>query len=224
MNSYDIRIHIFWNLCNHSCPWLTILSTFGEALMQWLRKTLKEGWLKIINSPQELLCTHAPSIDESNNKESSTATLILFGPRLSRLCCRSEGTAALPHPLPSRRRRGKIAPIVVVLRSNNDASSHPPPPSSRVVHRPPPHMRTFLPPLSPCPPPSPVRSHQSALVAANATTSPPPPSSPPTVAALWTSILAKNAAAALLLLANARDVVSDGGRGGRQVTYVFGTY
>jgi hypothetical protein len=35
------------------------------------------------------------SIDESNNKESSTATLILFGPRLSRLCCQSEGKAAI---------------------------------------------------------------------------------------------------------------------------------
>ena len=135
MNSYYIWIHIFRNLCNHSCPWLTILSTFGEALTLWLQKTLKEGWLKIINSPQELLCTPAPSddalmssIDESNNKESSTATLILFGPRLSRLCCWSEGTAALPHPSLSRRRRGKIPPIVVVLRSNNNASSRPPPP------------------------------------------------------------------------------------------------
>ena len=135
MNSYYIWIHIFRNLCNHSCPWLTILSTFGEALTLWLQKTLKEGWLKIINSPQELLCTPAPSddalmssIDESNNKESSTATLILFGPRLSRLCCRSEGTATLPHPSPLRRRRGKIPPIVVVLRSDNDTSSHPPPP------------------------------------------------------------------------------------------------
>jgi hypothetical protein len=100
-DSYDIWIHIFRNLCNHSCPWLTILSTFGEALTLWLRKTLKEGWLKIINSPQELLCTPAPSddalmssIDKSNNKESSTAMLILFGPRLSRLCRWSEGTAA----------------------------------------------------------------------------------------------------------------------------------
>jgi hypothetical protein len=54
-----------------------------------------------------------------------------------------------------------------------------------------------------------------ALVAASATTSPPPPSSLPPVDALRTSILAKNAAAALLLLASARDVVSDGGRGGR---------
>ncbi len=198
MNSYDIWIHIFRNLYNHSCPWLTILSTFGEALMLWLRKTLKEGWLKIIkiNSPQELLCTPAPSddalmssIDESNNKEYSTATLILFGPHLSRLCRRSEGTAASPHPSPSRRRRGKIPPIAVVLRSDNDASSRPPPPSSHVVHRPPPHMRTYPPPSSPRPPPSPVCSNQSALVA---TTSPPPPSSPSPVAALRTSILAKN--------------------------------
>ncbi len=145
MNSYDIWIHIFRNLCNHSCPWLTILSAFDEALTLWLQKTLKEGWLKIIHSPQELLCTPAPSddalmssIDKSSNKESSTAMLILFGPRLSCLCRWSEGTAASPHLSPSLRRRGKIPPIVVILCSNNDALSRPPPPSSHVVHRPPP--------------------------------------------------------------------------------------
>jgi len=68
-------------------------------------------------------------------------------PHLSHLRRRSEGTAASPHPSPSRRRRGKIPPIVVVLRSNNDASSRPPPPSSRVVHRPPP-TRSPSPPSS----------------------------------------------------------------------------
>ncbi len=35
-------------------------------------------------------------------------------PRLSRLRCRSEETAALPHPSPSRRRRGKIPSILCV--------------------------------------------------------------------------------------------------------------
>jgi hypothetical protein len=49
-------------------------------------------------------------------------------PRLSHLCPRSEGTAALPHPSPSRRRREKIPSIMVVLLSNDDASSRPPPP------------------------------------------------------------------------------------------------
>ena len=49
-------------------------------------------------------------------------------PRLSRLRRRSEGTAASPHPSPSRRRRGKIPSIVVVLRSDDDASRRPPPP------------------------------------------------------------------------------------------------
>ena len=49
--------------------------------------------------------------------------------RLSRLSRRSEGTAASPHPSPSRRRRGKIPSIVVVLRSDDDASRRPPPPS-----------------------------------------------------------------------------------------------
>jgi hypothetical protein len=45
MNSYDIWILIFWKLCNHSCPWNTMLSSFGVALTLWLQKTLKEGWL-----------------------------------------------------------------------------------------------------------------------------------------------------------------------------------
>ncbi len=53
-------------------------------------------------------------------------------PRLSRLRRRSEGTAASPHPSPSRRRRGKIPPVTVVLRSDDDAR-RPPPPSSRAV-------------------------------------------------------------------------------------------
>jgi hypothetical protein len=47
-------------------------------------------------------------------------------PRLSRLRCRSEGTAASPHPSPSRRRRGKIPSIVVVLHSDVNALRHPP--------------------------------------------------------------------------------------------------
>jgi hypothetical protein len=53
-------------------------------------------------------------------------------PRLSHLRRRSEGTAASPHPSPSRRRRGKIPPVAVVLRSDVDAR-RPPPPSSRAV-------------------------------------------------------------------------------------------
>ncbi len=48
-------------------------------------------------------------------------------PRLSRLRYQSEGTAASPHPSPSRRRRGKIPSIVIVLRSDDDASRRPPP-------------------------------------------------------------------------------------------------
>ncbi len=139
-------------------------------------------------------------------------------PRLSLLRCRSEGTAALPHPSPSRRRRGKIPPIVVVLRSGNDTSSRPPPSSSLVVHCPPPPHEDIPAAVvtapSSIPRPLSSRHPTSALVATSATTSPPPSSSPPPVAALRTFILAKNAAAALLL-ASARDVVSDGGRGGR---------
>jgi hypothetical protein len=53
--------------------------------------------------------------------------------RLSCLRHRSEGTVASPHPLPLRRRRGKIPSIVVVLRSDDDALRRPPPPSSRAV-------------------------------------------------------------------------------------------
>ena len=49
-------------------------------------------------------------------------------PHLSCLRPRSEGTAASPHPSPSRWRRGKIPSIVVVLRSDDDASRRPPPP------------------------------------------------------------------------------------------------
>jgi hypothetical protein len=48
--------------------------------------------------------------------------------RRGRLCSRSEGTAASPHPLASSRRWGKIPPVVIILRSDEDASRRPPPP------------------------------------------------------------------------------------------------
>jgi hypothetical protein len=54
-------------------------------------------------------------------------------PSLSCLRRWLEGTAASPHPSPSRRRRGKIPSISVVLRSDDDASRRPPPPSSCAV-------------------------------------------------------------------------------------------
>ena len=91
-------------------------------------------------------------------------------PCLSRLRCRSEGTAASPHPSPSRQRRGKIPSIAVVLRSDDDASRRPPPPlvaSSNIC----------------------FRSRQRDSIAASTIVA----------AARRTSILAKNAAAALLL-------------------------
>ena len=91
-------------------------------------------------------------------------------PRLSRLRCRSEGTAASPHPSPSRRRRGKIPSIVVVLRSDT---------TLRVARLP-----CLVAPSNIC-----SRSRQRDNIAAPAIDAAP----------RKTSILAKNAAAVLLL-------------------------
>ncbi len=85
--------------------------------------------LRLHHSPLSRL---ASSTDRSRPLSSPPSPLlscrVVPRPRLSCLRRRSEGTAASPHPSPSRRWRGKIPSIVIVLRSDDDASRHPPPP------------------------------------------------------------------------------------------------
>jgi hypothetical protein len=52
MNSYSYEFISFESYA--IIPVLDSLSTFGQALTLWLRKTLKEGSLKIINKDPEI--------------------------------------------------------------------------------------------------------------------------------------------------------------------------